>query len=85
MKALYDMSVIVRLCHLMAGPYLVHDNVVDGVFLWILVVAEPEAETLRVKAFKVLHKQRLLFDLVHKQPAYSSQIFNGFSTVLIIA
>ncbi len=45
--------------HLMAGPYLVHDNVVDGVFLWILVVAEPEAETLRVKAFKVLHKQRL--------------------------
>ena len=60
MKALYDMSdSLIMELHLMAGPYLVHDNVVDGVFLWILVVAEPEAETLRVKAFKVLHKQRL--------------------------
>ena len=40
----------------MAGPYLIHYNVVDGILLWVFVVAEPEAESLRVKAFKMLHK-----------------------------
>ena len=69
----------------MAGPYLVHDNVVDGVFLWILVITEPEAETLRVKAFKVLQKQRSKLKLVHKQPAYSLQTPYGFSTCHINA
>ena len=34
--------------------HLIHDNVVDSVLLWILVIAEPEAEALRVKALKVL-------------------------------
>lgn len=36
---------------------LVHDNVVDGILLRVLIVAEPEAEALRVKALKVLHVQ----------------------------
>lgn len=36
---------------------LVHDDVVDGVLLRVLVVAEPEAEALRVKALKVLQVQ----------------------------
>ncbi len=39
---------------LMAGACLVHDDVVDGVLLGVLVVAEPDAEALRVEARKVL-------------------------------
>lgn len=35
---------------------LVHDNVVDGVLLRVLVVAEPDAEALWVKARKVLRE-----------------------------
>ena len=36
---------------------LVHDDVVDSILLRVLIVAEPEAEALRVKALKVLHVQ----------------------------
>ena len=34
--------------------HLVHDNVVDSILLRVLVVAEPDAEALRIKARKVL-------------------------------
>ena len=33
---------------------LVHDDEVDGVLLGVLIVQEPDAEALRVEAFKVL-------------------------------
>ena len=38
--------------------HLVHDNEVDSVFLRVLVVAEAEAEALRVKALKVLRSRQ---------------------------
>ena len=38
------------------GACLVHDNEVDGVLLRVLVLAEPDAEALRIKALEVLRK-----------------------------
>ena len=39
----------------MSRTYLVHDDEVDSVLLRILVLAEPDAVALRIKALEVLH------------------------------
>ena len=38
------------------GACLVHDDEVDSVLLRVLVLAEPDAEALRIKALEVLRK-----------------------------
>jgi hypothetical protein len=55
---------------------LVHDNVVDSVLFRILVVTEPKAEPLRVKAFKVLHVQ-VINRIRAKQCCYSCTYCNA--------
>ena len=63
--------------HRKAIAYLVHNYVINGVLLRILVVAEPEAETLRIKAFKVLHKQKFLSIFGAQELASSPQMSYG--------
>ena len=42
----------------MPGADLVHDDIVDGVFIVVLVVAQPHREALCIIALKVLHQRR---------------------------
>ncbi len=44
---------------------LVHDLVVDGVLVVVLVVAPPDGEALRVEPLKVLHNQAHRFSQLH--------------------